>query len=217
VTPTETLTATELISPTNGTDIPAAETEITATGEITATEELTATETPTTTGDISPGAGADASPTVLTATPVSGEAVVVEGVSLTLPPGWRQAEPGDTFHGLALQEEDLTTAAPQGPRFGVLSPELAEAVLAEGLGGSAGEVLEVFEEAGTLLIGEWEATTIGLQENIDGQTVNRRYVYITAPDGQAYELILEAPVDQWEEHLPTLEGILASLQFAASE
>jgi hypothetical protein len=134
-----------------------------------------------------------------------------------MPFGWHQAEPGGTFHGLALAEGDLTATAPQGPRIWVLSPEQSEAEITAGLGEAGVDTLEVFEEANTIVIGDWEAVAIGMQEAIDGQTVNRRYIYINTADGQAYQLILEAPVDQWEEQLPTLEGILASVRFAASE
>ncbi len=75
----------------------------------------------------------------------------------------------------------------------------------------------MFEEANTIVIGAWEGVAIGRQETLDGQAVNRRHVYVNTADGQAYELILEAPLAQWQEQLPTLEGILSSIQFAMSE
>jgi hypothetical protein len=185
------------------------------TEELTATNVLTATAPPTATEEISPTALT--STTAQTTASIAGAPVIIEGVTLTLPAGWRRAEAGGTFHGLALQAGDLTATAAQGPRFWVLAPEQIEAELAAGLGAAASEPLEIFEEANTIVINSWEGVAIGMQEAVDGQTVNRRYIYINTTDGQAYQLILEAPVDQWGEHLPTLEGILSSVQFATSE
>jgi hypothetical protein len=215
VTPTAPLTVTETVSPTGSSSAPAA-TPITTTGAITASDGLTATTPPTTTADISPTASAPIAPTRLAAAPIAGDPVLIDGITLILPAGWQQATAGSPFRGLAQQEVDLAAVAPQGPRFWVLPPSLSDTEITELLASEDSIPTQVIEEANTVLIGDLEATLIGLQETVAETTLNRRYVYLSGAGGQVYQLILEAPVDQWEEHLPTLEGILASVTLAAT-
>jgi hypothetical protein len=136
---------------------------------------------------------------------------MVEGIELILPTGWQAAEDGGAFRGFALDPADLTPGTAQGPRLWVLPPGAADLEFTEMLE-QVGDTAQLFEAATTIEVGTQTAIAVGVQESIGDQVINRRYVFLNTTDGEAYEFILEAPIEQWDEQVQLLEGILASLQ-----
>ncbi len=132
-----------------------------------------------------------------------------------LPTGWQAAEEGGPFRGLALHAADLTAGTPQGPRLWVLPPGAADLEFSEMLE-QAGDTAQLFEAATTIQVGTQTGVAVGIQETFGEQTINRRYILINIGAGEAFQFILEAPMAEWNEQIPLLEGLLASVQIEPS-
>jgi hypothetical protein len=78
------------------------------------------------------------------------------------------------------------------------------------------ERIAIVEEPRTVGVGAAEGVAIALREEQGGQAVIRRYVFVNFGVGRVYQFILEAPAEQWDKSVGTLEGILQSARFAST-
>lgn len=143
--------------------------------------------------------------------------VSTAGVTLLLPQEWAFVDSGKQGLVLALREEDLTAELPNGPRLtvGPATGELPDD-LEEFLGsadGVAAAILAVAEEPDATQVGGVDAVRIGLTEERDGGSVRTRYVFANLDGVRLYQFLLEAPPDQWDDNVETLEAILNSARF----
>lgn len=127
-------------------------------------------------------------------------------ISIDVPEGWVR-EDGDEI--LVRLEDDEAPGAPTVRIALAASLEFEpEALLAAEDG-----ALAILEEPQSVEIGDLTAVTIGVQEEVDGVTVNRRYLLLSAPDGSSWQIVLQAVSDSWEEFLPEMEALLESIAF----
>ncbi len=163
-------------------------------------------------GVLQSGDGEDA--TLSGATEVS-----AAGVTLLRPQDWAFLDNGERGLVLALREEDLTAELPTGPRLTVEpatddAPDLEELVAsAEPLGAA---IVTVAEEPDTTQVGGVDGVSFGLTEERDGGSVRSRHVIVNLDGVRLYQFLLEAPADQWDSNVGTLEAILRSASFESA-
>ncbi len=144
--------------------------------------------------------------------------VSAAGVTLVQPTNWALQDNGARGLVLALREEDLTAELPAGPRLTV-EPAATTGELSdlEGLVASAeplgAAIVAVAEEPDTTQVGGGDGVSIGLTEERDGGSVRSRYVFVNLDGVRLYQFLLEAPPDQWDRNVGTLEAILTSASF----
>ena len=145
--------------------------------------------------------------------------VSAAGVTLLQPQDWAFLDNGERGLVLALREEDLTAELPAGPRLTVEpatddAPDLEELVAsAEPLGAA---IVAVAEEPETTQVGGVDGVSIGLTEEGDGGSVRSRHVFVNLDGVRLYQFLLEAPADQWDSNVGTLEAILRSVTFESA-
>ncbi len=147
--------------------------------------------------------------------------VAAAGVTLLKPANWALQDSGERGLVLALREEDLTAEVPAGPRLTVEPaattdelPDLEELVGPAAASDAA--ILAVAEEPDTTQVGGVDAVRIGLTEERDGASVRSRHVFVNLDGIRLYQFLLEAPPDQWDSNVGTLEAILDSASFESA-
>ena len=145
--------------------------------------------------------------------------VAAAGVTVLQPANWALQDNGERGLVLALLEEDLTAEVPAGPRLTVepVTGELPD--LEEFLGSATGDgdaLLAMAEEPETTQVGGVDAVRIGLTEERNGGSVRSRYVFVNLDGVRLYQFLLEAPPDQWDSNVGTLEAILSSASFESA-
>ncbi len=145
--------------------------------------------------------------------------VSAAGVTLLRPQDWATLDNGERGLVLALREEDLTAELPTGPRLTV-EPATDDAPDLEGLVASAeplgAAIVAVAEEPDTTQVGGVDGVSIGLTEERDGGSVRSRHVIVNLDGVRLYQFFLEAPPDQWDSNVGTLEAILRSASFESA-
>lgn len=154
----------------------------------------------------------------------AGSTATAAGVTVSRPAGWAALEQGDKGLILAARPEDLTAEAPQGPRLrlelvsGAL-PEidalLKSAIPAGTTASAVAASITLAEDPKEVRIGTASGVSIGLREERGGRALMTRYVIVNLGGGRVYQFLLEAPADQWNQHVSGSEGILQSAGFAS--
>lgn len=148
---------------------------------------------------------------------LSGQEVSAAGVTLSLPEGWAFLDNDERGLVLASREEDLRADTPGGPRLtvepGGTAPPDPEELVSAIAGEDGAPRVEVVEEPETVPVGVEEGVSIGLLEEEDGGAVIRRYVIVNVDGINVYQFLLEAPEDQWDDSVDTLEAVLGSAAF----
>jgi hypothetical protein len=135
------------------------------------------------------------------------------GVELLVPEGWTSGEVPGQGLVVASTEADIDSEIPAGPRVvaGRTGPELPD---------PAGLFASSRDEQATIR-GEPEDMTIAGQPAViietgsvrGGVTIVSRVTAVSDESGNGYTITAEAPEDQWDANIATLDEIVASLRF----
>lgn len=147
----------------------------------------------------------------------AGTEVTRNGVTLTIPAGWAISDPGDPTLVVAANAADLPLTSPQGPRLAVRSASAGwrdPQDVAAALGSPDPNVeIDVIEDPAEVDVGGVSGVSVTLREMDGGASVIRSYVIVNVDGTNAYQFILEAGEDVWDDHRGTLHTILASAVF----
>jgi hypothetical protein len=134
---------------------------------------------------------------------------------LALPEGWTAEEAQGGMVVAAADPADLDEQRqPSGPRLivkpGQDSTSHPDTLVSEALADLAAvESTQVIEEATLIDLGQGNAIAITLSQ---GPTIHR-IVSVNLGQGQAYQIIAEAPAGQWPTFAGQLESIIANVRF----
>ena len=134
---------------------------------------------------------------------------------LILPEGWSMQEAPGGMVVAAADPADLDDQRqPGGPRLFVRSGQDSttnpDTLVSEALADLAAvESTQVIDEEAVIDLGKGNAIAITLSQ---GPTI-RRIVSVNLGQGQAYQIIAEAPAEQWPTYAAQLESIINSVRF----
>jgi hypothetical protein len=134
---------------------------------------------------------------------------------VALPEGWSTEETQGGMVVAAADPADLDEQRqPSGPRLivkpGQASTSDPDTLVSEALADlTAVESTQVIEEAAVIDLGKGNAIAITLSQ---GPTI-RRIVSVNLGQGQAYQIIAEAPAEQWPTYAAQLESMINNVRF----
>jgi hypothetical protein len=142
------------------------------------------------------------------------DAISAAGVSLRPPRGWTVEElPSPGGFVVAEDAADLDADTPGAPRL-IASPVVAAAPTGEDLvGGVDRDPLVGSVEASETTIAGRAAALVEWSTAHDGEAETTRLITVSLGNGRAYTFTFEAPEAGFAEALPTLDLVLATVDF----
>lgn len=134
---------------------------------------------------------------------------------VALPDGWSMEEAKDGTLIVAIDAGDLDEGnQPAGPRLIVKAGQDNSSdpkdLVDEALDDMAAvESTQMIAEPAVIDLGKGNGVAITLSQ---GDTI-RRIVFVNLGQGQAFQIVAEAPAEQWETHAAQLETLIGNVRF----